>query len=120
MPDGTTIEFSTEAVEDLGGADETGTFAVRVFLFGQPVLGTYTIFMTGVDSAVEVVDSFELIADPVAPTVPAGNTTPTGTGKLAATGFNGTPYAGLSALLILAGAALIGVRRLARPRVAAE
>ena len=120
VPDGTTIEFSTEAVEDLGGADETGTFAVRVFLFGQPVLGTYTIFMTGVDSAVEVVDSFELIADPVAPTVPAGNTTPTGTGKLAATGFNGTPYAGLSALLVLAGAALIGVRRLARPRVAAE
>lgn len=46
--------------------------------------------------------------------------TTTGTGKLAATAFNGTPYAGLSALLILAGAALIGVRRLAPTRVAAE
>ncbi|MBC7763813.1 MAG: hypothetical protein H7201_18895 [Candidatus Saccharibacteria bacterium] len=119
-PDGTTIQFSAAALEALGGADETGTFAAPVFLFGQPVLGTYMISVTGVDSAVELSDSFELIANPVAPTVPAGNTTLTGTSTLAATGFNGTPYAGLSALLILAGAALIGVRRLARTRATTE
>jgi LPXTG-motif cell wall-anchored protein len=130
-PTGATIVFDEEALELLGGADETGTFEAPLFLFAQPALGAYTVTVTGVDSGLALTGSFELIADPVtAPSTPTTPTVPTvpadagvtpidntdyavdaGADELAYTGNSSGPVAGLAAALLLAGAALVLLRR---------
>ncbi|WP_150308086.1 LPXTG cell wall anchor domain-containing protein [Planctomonas psychrotolerans] len=136
-PGGATIVFDEDALEALGGADETGTFEAPLFLFGDTPLGIYTVTVNGVDSDVSVTGSFELIADPapvIPPTVPADNGTvtpishtPADNGssdkggkkswaddELAYTGSESAPLAGLAAFLLLAGAALVLFRRTSR------
>jgi LPXTG-motif cell wall-anchored protein len=137
-PTGATIVFDEQALELLGGADETGTFEAPLFLFGQPALGKYTVTVSGTDSDVSLTGSFELIADPVvAPTVPTVPTVPADTGilpigdpadpapaadsddtdetdELAYTGGSADStgsIAGLATLLLLAGGALVSLRR---------
>jgi LPXTG-motif cell wall-anchored protein len=131
-PTGATIVFDEEALELLGGADETGTFEAPLFLFGQPALGAYTVTVAGLDSGLELTGSFELIADPAPstptiPTVPADSgvtpidnpvapvdtedTTGTESEELAHTGSSSSPAAALAAALLLAGGALVLLRR---------
>ncbi len=128
-PNGATIVFDEEALEVLGGADETGTFEAPLFLFGQPALGAYTVTVTGVDTDLALTGTFELIADPAAaPTVPAEPSVPADSGvvpidnevdtddgatdELAYTGSSSSlPLTGLAAALLLAGGALVVLRR---------
>ncbi|WP_108249339.1 LPXTG cell wall anchor domain-containing protein [Planctomonas deserti] len=132
-PNGATILFDEQALEVLGGSDETGTFEAPLFLFGQPALGAYSVTVTGVDSDLALTGSFELIADPVAaPTVPSAPSVPadtgvtpidnpvdhedtdadySGTDELAYTGSSTLPVTGLAAALLLAGGALVLLRR---------
>ncbi|MFD3443319.1 hypothetical protein ACFDTO_01810 [Microbacteriaceae bacterium 4G12] len=132
-PNGATIVFDEQALEVLGGSDETGTFEAPLFLFGQPALGAYSVTVTGVDSDLALTGSFELIADPAAaPTVPSAPSVPADTGvtpidnpvdhgdteadysetdELAYTGTSTLPVTGLAAALLLAGGALVLLRR---------
>jgi LPXTG-motif cell wall-anchored protein len=125
-PTGATVVFDEDALELLGGADETGTFEAPLFLFGQPALGAYTVTVAGVDSDVSVTGSFELIADPVIKPTPP--TEPADTGvtpidnsvdpspsdsadELAYTGSSTGSITGLATVLLLAGGALVILRR---------
>ncbi|WP_291053981.1 hypothetical protein [Herbiconiux sp.] len=95
--------------------DEDGSYAGTVVLPAGTTAGDYTVTLTGVRSERTVSAGFAVVADPVTPVNPvtpgdpgtAGN----GDGRLAATGLDGGGFLGLGALLLLAGAAAVIVRR---------
>lgn len=95
--------------------DEDGSYAGTVVLPAGTTAGDYTVTLTGVRSERTVSAGFAVVADPVTPVTPvtpgdpgtAGN----GDGRLAATGLDGSGFLGLGALLLLAGAAAVIVRR---------